>query len=179
MSAAGRPVPSGADVGGGDVRLTIRDFAVGDAEAVNRIAVAAFAPFAPHYSDWPALAANLAKMSMLSATGEVIIAEADGPIAGAVAYIAPGAPKAAAFDPAWPVVRMLVVDPACRGRGIGRALMNECLRRAARDGAKLIALHTSPIMTVALPMYQRMGFARVRDTAPIFGVEYAVYTKAI
>jgi hypothetical protein len=41
--------------------LTIRNFAGGDAEAVNRIAVAAFAPFAPHYNDWPAMAANLAK----------------------------------------------------------------------------------------------------------------------
>src|SRR5262249_52553262 len=51
--------------------LTIRDFASADAEAVNRLAVAAFAPFALHYSDWPAMAANLAKMSALAASGEI------------------------------------------------------------------------------------------------------------
>ena len=159
--------------------LTIRNFAVADAETVNRIAVDAFAPFAPHYNDWPAMSANLAKMSGLSGSGEVIVAEADGQLAGAVAYIPPGAPKAAFFDPAWPIIRMLVVDPACRGHGIGRVLTAECLARAKRDGAAVIALHTSPIMTVALPMYQRIGFTRLRDAPPIFGVEYAVYTKAL
>lgn len=158
---------------------TIRNFASADAEAVNRIAVAAFAPFAPHYNDWPAMAANFAKMSSLARSGEVIVAEAGGCLAGAVACIPPAAPKAAFFDAAWPIIRMLVVDPPCRGKGIGRALTEECLARAARDGAKVIALHTSPVMTVALPMYQRMGFARLRDAPPIFGVEYAIYTKAL
>jgi hypothetical protein len=50
--------------------------------------------------------------------------------------------------------------------------------RAARSCA-VIALHTSPIMTVALPMYLRMGFAKVQDAPPLFGVPYAVYTKAL
>jgi hypothetical protein len=53
------------------------------------------------------------------------------------------------------------------------------MRRARRDRAAVIALHTSPIMTVALPMYLRMGFVRLRATPPIFGVEYAVYTKML
>ena len=48
-----------------------------------------------------------------------------------------------------------------------------------RDFASAIALHTSPIMTVALPMYLRMGFAKLRDAPPILGVDYAVYTKAL
>ena len=74
---------------------------------------------------------------------------------------------------------MLVVDPAARGQGIGRQLTEECLRRAERDQASVIALHTTPIMTVALPMYQRMGFARVRDAPDILGVPYAVYVKAL
>jgi ribosomal protein S18 acetylase RimI-like enzyme len=74
---------------------------------------------------------------------------------------------------------MLVVDPAQRGKGVGRALTDECLRRARRDGASVIALHTSPIMTVALSMYLRMGFERLRDAPPIYGVPYAVYLKAL
>lgn len=157
----------------------IRGFAQADADAVNYLAVDAFAPLASHYSDWPAMAANLAKMSGLSATAEVIVAKAGGSIIGAVAYVPPGAPKPAFFDAEWPTIRMLVVDPAARGRGAGRMLTQECLTRARRDGAKLIALHTSPIMTVALPMYLRMGFERLRDAPPVFGVEYAIYTKAL
>lgn len=155
--------------------LTIRDFA----DAVNCLAVAAFAPFASHYSDWPAMAANLAKMSALAENGEVIVAAVDGRVAGAVAYIPPHAPKAMFFDAAWPIIRMLVVDPAFRGKRIGRLLTDECLARARRDGAAAIALHTSPIMTVALPIYLRMGFAKLRDAPPILGVDYAVYTKTL
>jgi ribosomal protein S18 acetylase RimI-like enzyme len=159
--------------------LTIRDFASADSDRVNHIALAAFAQFAAHYDDWPKLAATLSRMSELASSGEVIVAEADSAIAGAVAYIPPGAPKASFLEPTWPAIRMLVADPAYRGRGIGRALTEECMRRARRDRAAVIALHTSPIMTVALPMYLRMGFVRLRATPPIYGVEYAVYTKVL
>ena len=162
-----------------DSPAIIRDFASGDSEVVNRLAVAAFTPFAPHYSDWPAMATNLAKMSALAESGEIIIAEHGGTIVGAVAYVPPNAPKAAYFDAAWPIIRMLVVDPVSRGKRIGRILTDECLARARRDGAKVIALHTSPIMSVALPMYLRMGFAKLRDAPPILGVDYAVYTKTL
>jgi hypothetical protein len=37
----------------------------------------------------------------------------------------------------------------------------------------------SPIMSVALPMYLKMGFAKAYDAPPIFGVACAVYTKAL
>ena len=72
---------------------------------------------------------------------------------------------------------MPVVDPDARGLGAGRALTEACVARARRDRAPEIALHTSPIMTVALPMYLRMGFVRVRDAPPLFGVPYAIYVK--
>jgi hypothetical protein len=58
-------------------------------------------------------------------------------------------------------------------------LSTECIVRAKRDGSPVMALHTSPIMTVALPMYLRMGFIKACDVPPIFGVAYAVYTKAL
>ena len=74
---------------------------------------------------------------------------------------------------------MLVVDPASRGRGIGRLLTEECIRRARRDQAPLIALHTTLIMSVALPMYLRMGFKLLRAAPPIHGVPYAIYTMAL
>lgn len=159
--------------------LTIRNFTSDDADAVDRIAVTAFAPFAPHYSDWAAIAANLARMSALAEHGQIIVAETNSAIVGAVAYMPPHAPKPAFFDAAWPTIRMLVVDPAAQGKRIGRGLTDACVARARRDGADVIALHTSPIMTVALPMYLRMGFERLRDAPPILGVDYAVYTMTL
>lgn len=74
---------------------------------------------------------------------------------------------------------MLVVDPRARGLGAGRALTDACLDRARRDGSTVIALHTSPIMSVALPMYLRMGFTKLKDAPPIRGVAYAVYLKQL
>jgi GNAT superfamily N-acetyltransferase len=159
--------------------IRLRDYEHADAENLNRIAVAAFDQFRDHYGDWPAMLAGLSKTSDLSASGEVIIAKLQDKFAGAVAYFGPNSQKAAFFDQRWPIIRMLVVDPAFRGKGIGRALSDACIARAKRDGSPIIALHTSPIMSVALPMYLRMGFVKAYDAPPIFGVAYAVYTKAL
>jgi GNAT superfamily N-acetyltransferase len=159
--------------------IRLRDYESADAEDLNRIAVSAFDQFRDHYGDWPAMLAGLSNTSDLSASGEVIIAELQNKFAGAVAYFGPNSQKAAFFDQRWPIIRMLVVDPAFRGKGIGRALSDECIARAKRDGSPIIALHTSPIMSVALPMYLRMGFVKAYDAPPIFGVAYAVYTKTL
>jgi GNAT superfamily N-acetyltransferase len=159
--------------------IRLRDYEHADAEDLNRIAVAAFDQFRDHYGDWPAMLAGLSKTSDLSASGEIIIAELQDKLAGAGAYFGPNSQKAAFFDQRWPIIRMLVVDPAFRGKGIGRALSDACIARAERDGSPIIALHTSPIMSVALPMYLRMGFVKAYDAPPIFGVAYAVYTKTL
>jgi ribosomal protein S18 acetylase RimI-like enzyme len=66
-----------------------------------------------------------------------------------------------------------------RGHGLGRALTEECIRRALRDWAPIIALHTTAIMTVALPMYLRMGFRLQGKAPPIYRVPYAVDTMAL
>ena len=160
-------------------RPSLRDFREADAAHVSAVALAAFDEFKSHYTNWPALAAMYGDISGLIKNGEIIIAEIENRIAGAVAYMPPGRPKASYFQQGWPAIRMLVVDPSCRGNGIGRTLTQECLARARRDRAPVIALHTSPIMTVALPMYLRMGFELAYDAPPVFGVPYAVYLKRL
>jgi GNAT superfamily N-acetyltransferase len=159
--------------------IRLKDYEDAEAENLNRLAVSAFEQFRHHYEDWPAMLAGLSKISALSTSGELIVAELESKLAGAVAYFGPDSQKAAFFDQRWPIIRMLVVDPAFRGKGIGRALSDACIARAKRDGSPIIALHTSPIMSVALPMYLRMGFVKAYDAPPIFGVAYAVYTKTL
>jgi GNAT superfamily N-acetyltransferase len=155
----------------------LRDFRADDAAALSNVALAAFRQFASHYTNWPAIAESVSRMPALADVGEIIVAQIDGRVGGGVAYIPAGKRKADFFDPSWPIIRTVVVDPANRGHGIGRALTEECVRRARRDGSPIIALHTSPIMTVALPLYLGMGFRFRRDVPPIHGVPYAVYTK--
>ena len=159
--------------------IGLRDFRPADAQCINALAVAAFEQFKDAYTDWPAFRPKIASMSALAGTGEIIVAACGESIVGAVAYIGPGKEKASFFDVEWPIMRMLVVAPEARGLGVGRALAEECLARATRDGAGRFALHTSELMQVALPMYQRMGF-RWHSAAPdIHGVKYGVYIKEL
>lgn len=157
----------------------IRDFAPADTRAVNALALAAFEQYRDAYSDWETLKKNLVNTTVLSRDAELIVAESERGVIGSVAYAPPHQPKGPLFDPAWPVMRMLVVSPLARGLGVGRALTEECIARARRDGAPVFALHTSRIMDVALKMYLRMGFEHLRDVPPVLGVPYAVYIKRL
>lgn len=159
------------------MQYQLREFRPADDAAVNRLALAAYEQYSGAYSDWPALAGNIARMSSLTEIGELIVADAGDRLAGAVVYVGPGRPRSSFFQPEWSVVRMLAVDPAFRGHGIGRALVEECVRRARRDRVEAIALHTTPMMNVALAMYQRMGFEFSHDAPPLLGVPYGVYLK--
>jgi GNAT superfamily N-acetyltransferase len=155
----------------------LRNFTAADAAQVDALGLAAFEQYRDAYSDWPAFRARIATMSWLADSGEIIVVEQDGRIVGAVAYIGPGKPKSEIFLPEWPIMRMLVVAPDVQGQGVGRALAQECLRRAQRDGAAVFALHTSELMQVALPMYERMGFRRWSDAPTTYGVKYGIYVK--
>lgn len=159
----------------GDVRL--REYRADDAAQVDALGVEAFTQYARFYSDWPALKARLGTMSTLAEHGEIIVADIDGRMVGWVAYIGPGKPKSSFYLPEWAIMRMLVVAPDAQGKGIGRLLADECIRRAHRDNAAVFALHTSEMMCVALPMYLRMGFTRHADAPTTYGVKYGVYTK--
>jgi ribosomal protein S18 acetylase RimI-like enzyme len=155
--------------------MRVRAYAEADREAVNAVARAAFAQYAQDYEDWPSFIEGIGKMADLAANADLLVAEQDGEIIGAVAHVGPGKPRADFFPEAWSVIRMLVVDPARRGQGAGRALVAGCLRLARDAGAPVIGLHTSPIMTSALRMYEAIGFVRDRDLAPIRGVPYGRY----
>ncbi len=156
----------------------LRNFDPADAPQVNSIAVNAFSQFKGKYSDWDTFLQGVGKMSELARTAELIVAETNGKIGGAVGYVGPNIEKAY-FPFKVPCIRMLVVDPEARGNGLGRALTQACIDRAIRDGAEQIGLHTSPIMEVALPLYLRMGFTKHHDIKPIRGVPYAIYYKRL
>jgi ribosomal protein S18 acetylase RimI-like enzyme len=75
--------------------------------------------------------------------------------------------------------RMLVVDPAAQGRGIGELLVTDCLERARAAGKRRMVLSTDPRMTAAHRLYGRLGFTRLpeRDWAPVPGVDLLVYAR--
>jgi ribosomal protein S18 acetylase RimI-like enzyme len=93
---------------------------------------------------------------------ERIVAEQEGALIGSVMLYPPAADaygdgRAGAR---WPELRLLAVAPAARGRGVGTALVRECVRRAESMGASALGLHTSESLRAAIRMYERMGFVR-------------------
>jgi ribosomal protein S18 acetylase RimI-like enzyme len=158
------------------MNVRIRSYCAEDANAINRIAAAAWDQYRSVFSDWPLMASFLAGTASMAKELELLIAEDEAEIHGFVGYLAPGRPREKIFKRHWATIRMLSVHPSARGRGIGRLLTEECIHRARRDGAPFIALHTSPIMEVALAMYIRIGFIHERNIVDRHGVHYAIYT---
>ena len=53
----------------------------------------------------------------------------------------------------------LYLAPAARGKGIGKALMQQCLDEAKNAGYKKVYLETMPELISAIPMYEQFGFS--------------------
>jgi len=95
--------------------------------------------------------------------------EAGGAPLGCVTYV-PGPDNAWAehLGDGEASIRMLAVDPAAQGRGVGTALMEACLKRARAEGRRAIFLHSLPVMTGAQRIYDRLGFRRAPERDWVF-----------
>jgi ribosomal protein S18 acetylase RimI-like enzyme len=149
------------------VTLEIRDAQPRDRDAIREVTLAAYAEYERVMSPgaWAGLK-EAVRMGLEVWEGvEWIVALRSGSVAGSVVLYPPSSDAyrgATAVSP-WPELRLLSVRPAERGRGVGRALVAECIRRAGRAGATAIGLHTSHSMTDAVRMYRALGFERAPD----------------
>lgn len=94
----------------------------------------------------------------------LLVATIDDVVCGTVTYVRPG-------DPEWehPLdagdcgFRVLATDPEAQGRGVGAALIDECIRRSVEAGCHRMVITSMEWMTRAHGMYERRGFVRRPD----------------
>jgi ribosomal protein S18 acetylase RimI-like enzyme len=108
-------------------------------------------------------ASELADVATRAAEAEVLVA-LDPELCGCVTFVPDAAsPWAELAKDDEAVIRMLGVDPSAQGRGIGRALVEECVVRAEGSGRGAVFLYSTRAMTVAHRIYERLGFVRLPE----------------
>jgi ribosomal protein S18 acetylase RimI-like enzyme len=119
----------------------------------------------------------LADVPARAAAAEVLVAEIDGAVVGAVAFVQPGSRYAELCGPDEAEFRMLAVDPKVQRRGVGAALVRACVARAHDVGARAIVICARDFTLTAHRLYDRLGFVRTpeRDWSPLPGVDLIAF----
>jgi ribosomal protein S18 acetylase RimI-like enzyme len=126
---------------------------------VDDALVAAFARLIPQLSSSapPPQQAELTAI-VASDASVLFVAEVDGEVSGSLTLVLFRIPTGVR---AW--IEDVVVDEAARGAGVGAALNQAALERAAAAGATTVDLTSRPSREAANRLYRRLGF-EVRET---------------
>jgi GNAT superfamily N-acetyltransferase len=149
-----------------------------EAARVGELTLAAYDRYGPMEGDYrDFLADPLARVEGCTA---VLVAEVDGVVVGTVSYVTPADAEwedrpSPAGDAGF---RILAVDPAWEGRGVGTALVDACFARARAEGRHRMLITSMDWMRRAHDLYERRyGFVRRPDLDVRFpagvGVIYA------
>ncbi len=113
------------------------------------------------------LLANVGQLTEKPKTEILVTVNEDNKILGAVVYfgemehygsggIATQEKNAAGF-------RLLAVDGAARGLGLGKLLTQACIDKAKSENLTQLIIHTTETMRTAWKMYEKFGFKRSED----------------
>ena len=129
--------------------------------------------------DYYKMLVNVGALTNNPGTALLVAVNDENSIAGAVVYFNEmkyyGSGGTATREENAAGFRLLAVDPAIRGKGIGKLLANECIKKARENKLGQVIIHTTMAMQTAWRMYEQMGFKRSEDLDfsqqgfPVFG----------
>jgi ribosomal protein S18 acetylase RimI-like enzyme len=163
--------------------ITIREARGDEHDEAGRATASAYAEFArPGDGDWEEYLARIADVSGRASRTTILVAVDDDRIVGSATLELSSRveePEDPPLRPHEAHIRMLGVDPAARGRGVGTLLMEACERLAIARGKSLMTLHTTQRMAAAQRMYERLGYVRGQDRVFPDGFVLLSYAKAL
>ena len=147
--------------------VTIRPAAAADLVAVGRLGALLvrthheFDPdrFIPATSRTPYAYASFLGTQLKRRDVAVLVAEVEGAVVGYAYAAVEGHDYASLRGPAG-VLHDIVVDPAARGQGVGRLLLDAALAALAARGAPRVVLSTAEPNVGAQRLFARAGFRR-------------------
>jgi GNAT superfamily N-acetyltransferase len=152
--------------------IEIRPIEPSEYEAAGDLCVAAYAAFMdPGHS----YVATLRDVKRRAEHARVLVAVDGGQLLGTVTFVPDGGPLGEIARPDETEFRMLAVDPAAQGRGVGLALMQRIIDDS-RDRAGIVC-STQPVMRAAHRVYEKLGFRRdpQRDWSPMPGIDLLAF----
>jgi ribosomal protein S18 acetylase RimI-like enzyme len=102
-------------------------------------------------------------------------------VLGVVTYAPEPGPFQEIARPGEAEFRMLAVDPAAQGRGVGEAIVADLLERTRARGLARLVCSTQRGMQAAHRLYERCGFTREpdRDWSPAANIVLIVYGRDV
>lgn len=158
---------------------TIRPIRTDETEALSGLTLDAYADLRVDIGPYRA---TLGDVAVRARRADVLVALDRGRLLGGVTYVSDHHNPYAEFaDTDAAGIRMLAVAPDAQHRGVGAALVDACIARAAAAGRRRIVLHTTSAMDVARRLYERRGFVRAsdRDWSPQPGIRLLGYELAM
>jgi ribosomal protein S18 acetylase RimI-like enzyme len=119
----------------------------GQADIIRDVVRRAYAMYVPRMGKEPG--PMLDDYAARVAEGAAFVLERDGDICGALVLL---------DFPGYLLLDNVAIDPACRGRGLGKILIAFAEGEALRRGYSEIRLYTHECMTENIAMYPRLGY---------------------
>lgn len=149
-------------------------------DVLGELTVAAYEEFTGGAEDF--YVERLRDVALRDREAEVWVAgDEDGQLLGCVTWCPPGSRWREISTADQGEFRMLAVDRAARGRGVGEALVRLCEDLSSRTGATTMTLSTLESMGAAHRLYERLGYRRAPelDWDPAPGVHLIAYAKEL